>query len=66
MHPATGVGFPSVTSCGEVKTGDSVQHEGQTYVVRGFTLLGSSTYVLLEHEETEDRRTVPLTKLTKG
>jgi hypothetical protein len=64
MSTAIGIGFHSVTSCGEVKTGDKVQYEGRTYIVLGFARLSSSTqYVLLEHEETEERKTVPLTEL---
>jgi hypothetical protein len=64
MSPAIGIVFRAVTSCGEVKIGDKVQYEGRTYIVLGFGRLSSSTqHVLIEHEETEERKTVPLTEL---
>lgn len=50
-----------MTSCGEVKIGDSVRYEGRLYVVRGFSFLSSPTqHVLLEDQETGERATAPL------
>jgi hypothetical protein len=55
-----------VTSCGEVKIGDSVRYEGRPYIVRGFTYASSSTqHVILEDEQRGERKTVPLAEVTK-
>jgi hypothetical protein len=55
-----------MTSCGEVKMGDRVCYRGRRFIVRGFTILSSSTqHVFLEDEETAEPATAPLAQVTR-